>query len=391
MKRMIKVLLILAATVAAVAALAITAGATELKTGIGIVEASGGLRLRSQASTSSDILSTAHNGDNVVVIRQVGDWYLVNYNLKIGYMHSDYITFKERENIELGYGSVDPYLANIRSGPSTSSGLVDQAGSGAKVFIFGFNCGWYKVKYNGQIGYIRSDLVTLLEKPYCNSGSSSSGSSYSSATGYDDSYSSGSSSSSSTSLGTQIANYGMSFVGYPYVYGGTSPSGFDCSGFVQYIYRQFGYSINRTATAQLATGYDDSYSSGSSSSSSTSLGTQIANYGMSFVGYPYVYGGTSPSGFDCSGFVQYIYRQFGYSINRTATAQLANGYYVSYDSLIPGDLVFFGSGSSASHVGMYIGGGEFVHAANSRSGVKISSLSESWYAARYIGARRIVG
>ena len=78
-------------------------------------------------------------------------------------------------------------------------------------------------------------------------------------------------------------------------------------------------------------------------------------------------------------------------INRTATAQLANGYYVSYDSLIPGDLVFFGSGSSASHVGMYIGGGEFVHAANSRSGVKISSLSESWYAARYIGARRIVG
>ena len=229
MKRMIKVLLILAATVAAVAALAITAGATELKTGIGIVEASGGLRLRSQASTSSDILSTAHNGDNVVVIRQVGDWYLVNYNLKIGYMHSDYITFKERENIELGYGSVDPYLANIRSGPSTSSGLVDQAGSGAKVFIFGFNCGWYKVKYNGQIGYIRSDLVTLLEKPYCNSGSLSSGSSYSSATGYDDSYSSGSSSSSSTSLGTQIANYGMSFVGYPYVYGGTSPSGFDCS------------------------------------------------------------------------------------------------------------------------------------------------------------------
>ena len=235
MKRMIKVLLILAATVAAVAALAITAGATELKTGIGIVEASGGLRLRSQASTSSDILSTAHNGDNVVVIRQVGDWYLVNYNLKIGYMHSDYITFKERENIELGYGSVDPYLANIRSGPSTSSGLVDQAGSGAKVFIFGFNCGWYKVKYNGQIGYIRSDLVTLLEKPYCNSGSSSSGSSYSSATGYDNSYSSGSSSSSSTSLGQQIAVFGMQYVGYPYVYGGTSPSGFDCSGFVSWV------------------------------------------------------------------------------------------------------------------------------------------------------------
>ena len=123
----------------------------------------------------------------------------------------------------------------------------------------------------------------------------------------------------------------------------------------------------------------------------TTSGQKMAEFALKYVGYPYVYGGSSPKGFDCSGFVQYIYRQFGYSINRTATAQLANGYYVSYDSLIPGDLVFFGSGSSASHVGMYIGGGEFVHAANSRSGVKISSLSESWYAARYIGARRIVG
>ena len=320
MKRFYRVLMILAIMVTAIIALAITANAADMKTGIGIVEANGGLRLRDGASTDCDIITTAYNGESVVIISKEGDWYLVNYNLQTGYMHGDYLYVKERENIELGYGSIDYSLVNIRSGPSTGYSLVDQAGYGEKVFIFGFNCGWYKVKYNGQIGYIRSDLVTLLEKPYCNSGSSSSGSSYSSATGY-----------------------------------------------------------------------DDSYSSGSSYSSSTSLGQQIAAFGMQYVGYPYVYGGTSPSGFDCSGFVQYIYRQFGYSINRTATAQLANGYYVSYDSLMPGDLVFFGSGSSASHVGMYIGGGEFVHAANSRSGVKISSLSESWYAARYIGARRIVG
>lgn len=313
MKRIIRVVLILATMVAAFVALAITADATELKTGIGIVDASGGLRLREKPSTDADIISTAYNGDNVVIIRKVGDWYLVNYNLDIGYMHSDYLTVKERENIELGYGSVDPYLANIRSGPSTSSSLVDQASSGEKVYIFGFNCNWYKVKYNGQIGYIRSDLVTLLEKPYSNSGSTGG---------------SGGSSSSSSS--------------------GTS----------------YSYS---------------------------SAGEQIATYALKFVGYPYVYGGTSPSGFDCSGFVQYIYRQFGYSINRTATAQLANGYSVSYSNLAPGDLVFFGSGSSASHVGMYIGNGQFVHAANSSSGVKISSLSESWYAARYIGARRIAG
>ena len=303
-----------------VGTLALTTNASDsVKSAVGIVDASA-LRLREGPGTDTEILTTAYRNDYVVILESEGDWYKVIYNLREGYMHSDYLTVKERENVELGYGEVNTYLVNLRSGPTTSSEILDQLAEGEDAYIIGFNCGWYKVKYNGQIGYIRSDLVTLLEKPYCNSGSSSSGSSYSSATGY-----------------------------------------------------------------------DNSYSSGSSSSSSTSLGQQIAVFGMQYVGYPYVYGGTSPSGFDCSGFVQYIYRQFGYSINRTATAQLANGYYVSYDSLIPGDLVFFGSGSSASHVGMYIGGGEFVHAANSRSGVKISSLSESWYAARYIGARRIVG
>ena len=316
MKKLIRTLTL---TIGVCLALLCSVQAIELKTGIGIVETNG-LRLRAKPSTEADILDNASYGDNVVIIRESGDFYLVDYNLQIGYLAKGYVTFKERENVELGYGKVVDASVNMRAKPDPASDLAATLNDGDKAYIIGFNCGWYKVKYNGQIGYIRSDLVTLLEKPYCNSGSSSSGSSYSSATGY-----------------------------------------------------------------------DDSYSSGSSSSSSTSLGTQIANYGMSFVGYPYVYGGTSPSGFDCSGFVQYIYRQFGYSINRTATAQLANGYYVSYDSLIPGDLVFFGSGSSASHVGMYIGGGEFVHAANSRSGVKISSLSESWYAARYIGARRIVG
>lgn len=298
-----------------------------VKSGIGIVKANSGLRLRESASTSSAVLATARNGSNVVIIDKENGWYKVIYNLKTGYMSADYLEVKDRENVDLGEGEINSSLVNIRSGPSTGNTLVDQASKGEKVDIFGFNCGWYKVKYNGQVGYIRSDLVDLTEVPPANNGSASS----------DNGSSSGSSSDSDSS---------------------ETPS---------------------TPSAP-----SDDYDS-------SSLGAQIATYAQKFVGYPYVYGGTSPSGFDCSGFVQYIYRQFGYSINRTATAQLANGYYVSYDSLIPGDLVFFGSGSSASHVGMYIGGGEFVHAANSRSGVKISSLSESWYAARYIGARRIVG
>ncbi len=306
MKRVYKLITLLAMLILMIGATTMLANATELKTGIGIVTASSGLRLRASASTDSKVISTAPCGDNVVIIRQKGNWYLVDYNLDIGYMSADYIQVKERENVELGYGSVNPYLANLRSGPSTSHSVVATASQGEKVFIFGFNCGWYKVKYSGTVGYIRSDLVTLTEVPYCNHGSSKTG--------------------------------------------------------------------------------------GSSGSSSSSLGEQIAATAKKYIGCAYIFGGTSPSGFDCSGFVQYIYKLYGYSIYRTADVQLNNGYAVT--DLRPGDLVFFArtynTSAAASHVGIYIGDGQFVHAANSSSGVKISSLSEEYYSSRYVGARRIV-
>ena len=109
------------------------------------------------------------------------------------------------------------------------------------------------------------------------------------------------------------------------------------------------------------------------------------------MGYPYVYGAESPSsGFDCSGLVYYCFGQYGISLKRTADDQMNyNGTAVSRDNLQVGDLVFFGSGSYANHVGIYIGSGNFVHAANPSSGVRVSSLNETYYANRYIGARRI--
>ena len=149
MTRVYRIMILTAMLVVILAAMTVFANATELKTGIGIVTASSGLRLRASASTDSQVINTAANGDNVVIIRQKGDWYLVDYNLDIGYMSAEYIQVKERENVELGYGSVNPYLANLRSGPSTSTGVVAKASSGDKVYIFGFNCGWYKVKYDG--------------------------------------------------------------------------------------------------------------------------------------------------------------------------------------------------------------------------------------------------
>ncbi len=320
-KRILSIILIVATLISV---MALTASASdEVKTAIGIVDASA-LRLREKATTASSTIGTAYRDDYVVVLSAEGDWYKVIYNLRVGYMHSDYLIVKEKENVELGYGEINCSLVNMRSKPNTSSSIVDQLAGGEDAYIIGFNCGWYKVKYDGQTGYIRSDLLDLTEIPYENTGSSNS----------------------------------------PKYFKGGDPIG----------------------------GGNSGGSGNSGNSGNTSAGQAIVNKAKQYLGVPYVWGGSSPSGFDCSGFTQYVMRACGYSINRTATAQLSNGTSVSYSNLQPGDLVFFertyNTDAPASHVGIYVGDGQFIHAGSSC--VTISSLSSDYYASRYVGARRIV-
>ncbi len=114
----------------------------------------------------------------------------------------------------------------------------------------------------------------------------------------------------------------------------------------------------------------------------------VVGIAMRYLGTPYVWGGASPGGFDCSGLVAYAYSQVGVSLPHYTGAQWNVGVGVSRSDLQPGDLVFF---NGLGHVGIYIGGGQFIHAPHSGDVVKISSLSESWYAATYVGARRVTG
>lgn len=115
----------------------------------------------------------------------------------------------------------------------------------------------------------------------------------------------------------------------------------------------------------------------------------IVAFAKKFNGSPYRYGGMSPSGFDCSGFVSYVYKQFGISLPRTAADQFYQGEKVSSSELVPGDLVYFTTfAPGPSHAGLYIGGGKFIHAASPRNGVMISSMDNKYFKSRYLGARR---
>jgi len=123
-------------------------------------------------------------------------------------------------------------------------------------------------------------------------------------------------------------------------------------------------------------------------SRSGSGSSDLVNHALSLQGVPYVYGGTSRSGFDCSGYTQYVFKGSGISLPRTTFEQFRVGSSVNKAQLQAGDLVFFTTyAKGASHVGIYIGGGSFVHASN--SGVIISSLGSSYYSSRYLGARRV--
>ena len=119
-------------------------------------------------------------------------------------------------------------------------------------------------------------------------------------------------------------------------------------------------------------------------------GSAIVATAKQYLGYKYVYGGSSPStGFDCSGFTSYVFKQHGITLSRTSAGQYGNGVAVSRANLQPGDLVMFGK-SSITHVAIYIGGGQIIHASTPSTGVRIDSLSTGYYNNNYYGARRIV-
>ena len=306
-----------------------TTSAPGVKHGIAFITGSG-LRLRSKASTSSSIVDSSSKNEVVVVVSKQGDWYKVIYDLQEGYMHSDYLNVQTTGNAELGYGKFNTNGVNVRSGAGTSNSSLTKGNKGEKAYIIGIKDGWYRIIFDGKIGYVRSDYLDLTETPYENKSSSKS----------------------------------------PKFYRGGKSTGLEPS-------------------AEALKGSSSSANSGSSNTGSVT-GNQIVSKAKQYLGVPYKWGGTSPSGFDCSGFVYYVYRSMGINISRTMTTMYSQGTPVSKSELEPGDIVFFRNTykSGLSHVGIYVGDGKFIHAPSSGKVVSYADLYSNYYIEHYYGACR---
>ena len=286
---------------AAVICTFLVTAASAANLGGGIVSASV-LNLRSSSSMDSSVLTTVPRGSGVVIRESSGDgWCKVWYKGTEGYMSSEFVRAVEKLEGNVGTGTIRGTSVRMRSSASYDGNTIGYYNEGTQMSVIGVFGEWYKVSYSSSVGFVHSDYFTL--------------SSNAAAPG---------------SIGIQ--------------------------------------------------------------SGAETVAQTIVETAKKYLGVPYVWAGTSPSGFDCSGFVYYVYKECGYSINRTAASIYVNGTSVDKSQLQLGDTVHFtsGNGSSIGHVGIYIGNGQFIHASSGSGSVVISDLSSNYYLNHYYGARRII-
>jgi uncharacterized protein YgiM (DUF1202 family) len=272
-------------------------------------------------------------------------------------------------NIAYGAGTVSATLLNVRTGPSMDDSVIATIGENATAVILDQGDGvWYYINYNGTIGYARAEYFknVLAAENFSSTGV---------LTG-DGVYMRDTPTTEGKELGNYKAGTTMPVIGINNGWYKVQHDG--KTGYVRSDYLKITGGYSTAVSAKI--------------SAPTKTGNELVDFALGFVGYKYVYGGASPSGFDCSGFTSYVYKHFGYSITRNASGQYRdNGVKVARSDLVPGDLVFFSSsGGSVTHVGLYIGNNEFVHASGARVGVVVSSLDSSYYTSGWVGAKRII-
>lgn len=273
-----------------------------------------------------------------------------------------------------GVGTVTASALKLRAEASTTSACLTLLPKGTSVVVEDDSiAGWYKVNHEGVTGYLSSEYVS-----FSISGSAKLGNGK--VTGNDVNVRSAASTSASQlgslNKGDVVAVTGIDNGWYKISFNGKT-------GYVRSDYM----TITKEALSSRGT-------EAAAASAASSKGSEIVAYAKQYLGVKYVYAGASSKGFDCSGYTMYVMKHFGYNLPHTATGQMGYGTSVAKSALQPGDLVFFcdpsrSGGKAASHVGIYIGSNQFIHASSGGGKVQIDSLSKAYYAKYYVGARRL--
>ncbi|BBF44375.1 NLP/P60 family protein [Lachnospiraceae bacterium KM106-2] len=338
------------------------------------------VNIRSKSSEDSKILGKLYKGASAKITKTKGEWVKVKSGSVTGYIKKEYLAVgEEAEKIASQYGTkfakINVTTVRVREKKSTDSTTLTLVPEGEKFEVLKETDKWVKIGVDEDIkGYVSKECVSTsmkfdkaisIEEEKAKEEAKKAAEEQAAQQAAQEAAQA--QQSSQTQNRTQSSNSNSN-----------SSSSSSSSSSVSHS----SSSSNSGSSSSSATTGSSSYNSGSSSASAavgsaSGSGSKVASFALNYVGNPYVYGHTSlTNGTDCSGFTQSVYRHFGYSIPRTASAQAAGaGRKVSLSALQAGDLIFYSKGGSINHVAIYIGGGKVVHASTPKTGIIVSGMN----------------
>ena len=344
------------------------------------------LNFRSGPSTSHSIIGSLQKGQQVEYISESGSWAKVKYNGVTGYVHGDYLTKSTSTGISTSQGTTQYVNStsglNVRSGAGTTYSKLGTLEYKEKVTVLSTSNGWAKINYNGQTGYVSSSYLQTTVP-----GGTTSENNNSSTTTTVKYVNATSGLNVRSGAGTSYSKIGS--LDYKEKVTVLSTS----NGWAKINYKgQAGYVSSSYLQSTVPSG--STSNSGSNNSVSASASSVIA-YAKTLLGKPYVWGAQGPNSFDCSGFTYYVFKnKAGIILPRTSSAQSKYGTYVSRNNLRAGDLVFFDTNGAnnrqVSHVGLYIGNGQMIHASYSQKKIVIDNFNSSYFKRTFVNGRRVL-
>lgn len=370
-----------------------------------------GLRCRSAGNLTASIITVLPEGASLASRgAAVGEWQPVTCAGVAGWVHTEFVGSASSGGSSGGgtggpSGSVSgaAIVANtdgagvrFRASASFDSAVIAVLSEGASVTLRNGSIGsWTAVTYNGRNGFVYADYLTTARNP--------------STPGTDSGVGSTTIAAGSNARVTDTLNFrsspsysagviGIAAVGTVVRVTGAASNGFypvkwgESTGYMHRDYLVYTTESLSTTGPNGGVGGNTGGGPGAGTGPGSTTGQSLVSYAMRYLGYPYIWATHGPNSFDCSGFTYWVVLNVtGRNIGAGTWTQWETGSPIPYGSLQPGDLVFFQNTYTVglSHVGMYIGNDQFIHAENEDTGVRISSLTSTYYATRYLGARRM--